>query len=149
MGTNNTLANRLRVERHRANLTQLELGKRVGSDQTFISRLERGDTMGTPEMLLAIARELGVTVSHLLGEDTDEGRYAKDHPARKFLDDKHAPHGLRELARDGKLVEALRILPHEWERLGSVKLPPDVSKDGYVQLLVCIRAITGGSIRIT
>ena len=69
------LAVRLRVARQAAGMTQVELAKRVDTEQTFISRIERGESMGTPELLRAIGKELKVTVSYLLGEDTaDQGQ---------------------------------------------------------------------------
>jgi len=42
------------------------------------------------------------------------------------------------------MADVLRIKPTEWEALLSMKLPGEVSKDGYVQLLITMRAVTGG-----
>jgi len=66
------------------------------------------------------------------------------HPAAKILADYDAPGGLRDLATDKPLADALRIKPTEWEALLSMKLFGEVSKDGYVQLLITMRAVTGG-----
>lgn len=40
------------------------------------------------------------------------------------------------------MAKALNVSPAEWEALASVKFPGEVAKDGYVQLLIIIRAIS-------
>ena len=135
------LAARLRAARQAAGLSQVELAKRVSSDQAIISRLERGTSMGTPELLRAIGKELKVTVSQLLGEDTTE------HAVRPTRDaiaaNRKLPAGLRDLADDDTLIKAMKITARELKNLASLDLPGPVSKDGYVQLLITIRAVTG------
>ena len=136
---------RIRTARQAADLSQAELGKRVGLDQAYISRLENGTAEGTPAQLLEISRVLGVPVSQLLGDTLREERareYAPDHPARAILADHDAPQGLRDLASDKALADTFRITPDEWESLRSVKLPEQVSKDGYIQVLMTIRAVS-------
>lgn len=59
-----------------------------------------------------------------------------------MLNDDSAPEGLRAFARDSELVKALNVSPAEWECLASFELPEATRKDGYVQLLITIRAIT-------
>lgn len=54
--------------RKQASLSQAELGKRVGLDQSGISRMERGERPITVEMLKMLAKALGVSPSQLLGE---------------------------------------------------------------------------------
>lgn len=141
------LAPHLKELRERKGLTQTALGKLVSLDQTHISRLESGTKGVSNEKLLAIAEVLGVTVSDLLGDALNIARreYESKHPARLILADQHASHGLRTLAGDKALVNALGISSEEWKALRSIKLPESVTKDGYVQLLITIRAI-GGSI---
>jgi len=140
------LATLPRAARASADLSQAELADRVRCDQTIMSRIECGASSGTSEVLSAIARELNVTVSYLLGEDLKEKNagYAPNHPAAKILTDYDAPGGLGDLATDKPMADALRIKPTEWEALLSMKLPGEVSKDGYVQLLITMRAVTGG-----
>jgi hypothetical protein len=53
----------------------------------------------------------------------------------------NAPHGLRELASDTELAIALKINNDEWKTLGTINLPPAISKNGYVQLLITLRSI--------
>lgn len=133
------LPQRLRTARKSKGLSQAELAKRVGTDQAHISRMESGETGVSLDIITRIARELGITVSHLVGDDATT--LGPDHPASKILSDESAPEGLRGFAGDGELVKALNVASSEWEILQSVKLPKEISKDGYVQLLITIRTI--------
>jgi transcriptional regulator with XRE-family HTH domain len=136
------LAGRLRAARRAANLTQVELAKRVKSDQALLSRIERGEAVGRPELLRSLARELKVSVSYLLGEDASEHAVR---PAREAIaGDRKMPKGLRELADDENLLRAMKATARELKTLASIDLPGAVSKDGYVQLLVAIRAVSQG-----
>lgn len=74
--------------------------------------------------------------------------YGKKHPARQILADYAAPAGLRALAGDKELVQALRIAEDEWRTLRSIELPKGVTKEGYVQLLITVRAVTGGRLGV-
>lgn len=58
----------IREARKQANLSQAELGRRVGLDQSGISRLERGERPITVETLKMLAKALGVSPSALLEE---------------------------------------------------------------------------------
>jgi transcriptional regulator with XRE-family HTH domain len=132
---------RLRAARQAAGLTQAELAKRVKSDQALLSRMERGEAIGRPELLRSVARELKVSVSYLVGEDTAEHGV---HSAREAITgDRKMSKGLRDLADDDTLIKAMKITARELKNLASLDLPGPVSKDGYVQLLVTIRAVTG------
>ncbi len=139
------LAPHLKELREKKGLTQSGLGKLVGLDQTHISRLEKGTKGVSNEKLLAIAEALGVTVSDLLGDAANIARreYETGHPARRIIADSKSPRGLRDLAGDKSLADALHITPEEWKALRSIELPASVTKDGYVQLLITIRAIGG------
>ena len=48
-----------------------------------------------------------------------------------------------QLANDKQLTAALNISEAEWRALNSIQLINEVSKDGYVQLLITIRAVSG------
>lgn len=137
------MATRIKMGRKALGISQAELAKRAGTDQGHISRLESGDKGAGTETLAAIARELNIPFSQLVGVDWHEaeGSYDQQHPARKILRESKAPVGLRDLAADMKLVDVLRIRDEEWATLKSLKLLQEVSKDGYVQLLITIRAI--------
>ncbi len=58
----------IREARKQACISQAELGRRVGLDQSGISRLERGERPITVEMLKMLAAALGVSPSQLLDE---------------------------------------------------------------------------------
>lgn len=59
-----------------------------------------------------------------------------------LLGEYKAPAGVGALASDNTLANALHITEPEWHALASIDLPGEISKDGHVQLLVTIRAIT-------
>jgi transcriptional regulator with XRE-family HTH domain len=60
----------IREARINANLSQAELGRRVGLDQSGISRLERGLRPVTVAMLKLLAAALGVSPVDLLEEES-------------------------------------------------------------------------------
>jgi len=125
-------------------LSQKELASLVGTDQAHISRIANGEVTPSTDILTKLAHTLDMTLSQLIGDDTREAQkaYGAKQPAHKILKDAKAPEGLKALVNDRELVNALRIMEGEWRSLGSIKLPADVSKDGYVQLLITIRAVS-------
>lgn len=136
-----TLAARLRAARQAAGLTQVELAKRVKSDQALLSRIERGEATGRPEFLRTLARELKVSVSYLLGEESSEQAVR---PTRDAISsDRKMPKGLRDLADDDGLIKAMKVTARELKTLASIDLQGTVSKDGYVQLLIAVRSVSG------
>ncbi len=134
---------RLRKARKDRQLTQRQLADITKMDQGHISRLESGGKGVSMEHLHEIAKALGVTVSHLIGEDIKEERGSYTISGNNLSDD-DTPTGLRQLASDKQLIAALNISEAEWQTLNSIKLMNEVSKDGYVQLLITIRAVSGG-----
>lgn len=140
-----SLSARLKNARKANKLTQRELATLTGMDQGHISRLETGGKGVSTEHLQALAKAFGTTLSHLLGEDMKiSANDYKDSAGSAALHvDDEAPAGLRQLASDSVLSDALNVTEAEWETLDSIQLPGEVNKDGYVQLLITIRAITG------
>lgn len=140
---------RIRAFRTAKNLTQGELARLAGVDQAQISRFENCAVEGTPLQILAIARALGVTVSDIMGDKTAEppsNAYQVSNaidPRAAIQANYETPIGLRDLASDKALADALQITPEEWRRLSSVDLPSGVSKEGYMQLLITLRNIVG------
>lgn len=59
----------IREVRRQAGVSQAELARRVGLDQSGVSRLERGKRPVTLPTLRAVARALGVPVTALLDDD--------------------------------------------------------------------------------
>jgi len=137
------LATRIKNARKAKGYTQRELADRTGMDQGHISRLENGGKGASMEYLQTLAKELGVTISYLLGEDIKESaKNLKGNGTRAaLLSNNQVPAGLRALASDSALADALKITEAEWKALGSIDLPGEVSKDGYVQLLITVRTI--------
>lgn len=138
----NLLPHRLRTRRKALGLTQHELAKRCGMDQGHLSRAENGTSSVSIELLHSLARELKISIDELVGAQTGEA--ADDDAAQELSTGKGTAPGLRELAADEALVQALRITPEELRMLASVELPRRVTKDGYLQLLVTLRGIGGG-----
>jgi len=145
------LPQRLKTARIAKGLSQKELARLAHIDQTMISRLESGTRGCSTETLTDIARVLDMTLSELIG-DADrekEKAYGSKHPAYKLIKNYKSPEGLRKLALNRDLVNALKITEDEWRTLISIKLPDGVSQDGYVQLLITIRAISPSANRVT
>ncbi|NOX75589.1 MAG: helix-turn-helix transcriptional regulator [Gammaproteobacteria bacterium] len=143
------LAHTLKKARQAKGLSQAQLAARAGTGQGHISRMERGEKGASSDTLRAVARELDITLARLLGEEPEQQRgisepdasYSTTNPANAILASPHAPAGLKQLAEDATLIAALNIQPMEWESLTSIRLPPGVDKQGYLQLLVTLRAI--------
>ncbi len=143
------LAQTLKKARQMKGLSQAQLATLAGTDQGHISRMERGEKGASSDILKAVARELDITLACLLGEESAEKPeisepdtpYFAAGPADAIRANPRSPAGLRQLAEDITLMEALRIKPAEWESLTSIRLPPGVDKQGYFQLLMTLRAI--------
>ena len=90
---NQGFADRLRELRKQKELSQTELGERIGIHYTHVGRYERGTSMPNSETLKRIAETLGVTGDYLL-----DG--ASDTVARARLED-------RELLQQFQEVEKL------------------------------------------
>lgn len=133
---------RIKNARMAKKLSQKELAKLVGMDQGNLSRIENGALRVSSDMLGTFAKALGISINDLLGETESLPEYGSKHPAYKILKSDKAPKGLKNLANDRALVNALNITEDEWKALSSIKLSGKVSKDGYVQLLITIRAIS-------
>ncbi len=126
-----TLAARIKSSRKMRGLTQQQLADKLDIDQGFISRLERGEKGVTIDLLNRLAKLLEVPLSYLLGE-TNSTQQEK----------LPVPSGLKDLEADTALTETLNINKTEWLALKSILLPAETNKEGYVQLLYTIRAIT-------
>jgi transcriptional regulator with XRE-family HTH domain len=60
------IGERIRQARHDANLSQLQLGKRIGRDHRTIHRWEYATSIPTLEDLLLLADALGVPLADLV-----------------------------------------------------------------------------------
>lgn len=121
---------RIRVARRNQNLTQAELAKKLEIDQSYISSIESGRREGTPQTLLAIARELGVTIEGLALSVAQESKLP-------LPDDVGA--GLRDLVEDGPLSESLAITAAEVSDLATLRTAKPLGKNSYLQVLMVLR----------
>lgn len=142
---NDNKGHRLKVARKAANLSQKQLGERLGFDQALVSRVENGTNEGTVSFWRDAALLLGVSLDYLLLDETDHERVDKGRPQpmnkMAILSDYSLSSGLRALATDAALVEALAISDDEWTQLAAIALPRAVPKEGYLQLLLTLRNV--------
>ena len=134
---------RLKVARKAAKLSQKQLGLDLGVDQAFLSRVEKGFNEGTVKFWCDAAHSLGVTLDYLLLDEPQAQQVQEPRRMNKMaiLSDYAAPQGLRALALDTPLIDALKINDEEWTQLAALPLGQNVAKDGYLQLLVTLRNI--------
>lgn len=135
---------RVKTARLAASLTQRELAERAGISQSLVAQIERGEREPGRNALRGLAEALGTNVSWLLGEPITEpdGDCALPSWLAGLISDGQSPPGLSALASDLRLVAVLGITDVEWRSLTSITLPTPVTKDGYVNLLFTVRAIS-------
>ena len=158
------LAQRLKAARLAKGLTQDEVARRIGVQQRFVSKLERGDKRPNVEMLSKLAKLYDVSESDLLKNDTwiTQGHVvngdgiAQGHIVNGGSAEGHIVNvpqavktglpgdGLADLEADTALLETLQITPEEWAALRTIELPGPTDKAGFIQLLATIRGITRG-----
>ena len=126
-----TLAARIKSSRKMRGLTQQQLANKLDIDQGFISRLERDEKGITIDLLNRLAKLLDVPLAYLLGESNSTQQEKLP-----------VPSGLKALEQDQALTETLNISEPEWLAMKTILLPAETNKEGYVQLLYTIRAIT-------
>lgn len=61
--------NHVRAERETAGLTQADLADRTGIERPWLSRIENGEALCTPQQLDAIAEALQISVARLYEAD--------------------------------------------------------------------------------
>lgn len=60
----------VRLQRTRLQLTQEDLAERVGTDQSYLSQVERGAAVATIDLIARLSKALGVRPADLLDEMT-------------------------------------------------------------------------------
>ena len=78
------VGSRLRAARSARGLTLAELGEATGISASTLSRLESGGRKPTLELLLPIARELGVALEELVGAPNTGDPRVQLRPVRRF-----------------------------------------------------------------
>lgn len=139
-----SVGHHIKVAREQRGMSQVELARRLGVQQSNLSRLERGLQGVSLETLGMYARVLGVGIEELMRERDANSEQPQNRSADLRLtiqcDLKLAP-GLRELANDTALCEAMAIKNDEWRQLSSIPLPHTVTKAGFLQVLITLRAV--------
>lgn len=138
---------KFRQSRTAKGLTQTELAKRAGIEQSHISYIERGMKGVSWEILEKVAKVLDVEPLELCFDATEAKAHrhvAAGHSVLNFIRaDDNVPQGLKQLANDRDLIQSLGITENEWMALVTIRLPGAVNKDGYIHLVLTVRAICG------
>ncbi|GAB2723305.1 helix-turn-helix domain-containing protein [Halomonas garicola] len=124
-----------RTARRNSQLTQKQLAERAGIQQSHVSHIEKGLRGLSDDLLDRIAGILHVTTEYLRGVDQEAS--IQHH----IIIGPDIPAGLRALACDDAFVKAIGVTDQEWHALLSIDLPKPTNRDGYMQLLLTIRAI--------
>lgn len=127
---------RLREARKRKSITQTQLAEAVGVSHSAPGQWERGVKEPTLSNLHNVAKVLDCSVGWLLGSGSSIKPQSRD----AILTDVDTAPGLRQLAADTDLIHALDIQPGEWAALRSLDSPLSLDRDGYISLLLLIRA---------
>lgn len=133
---------RLKSARKNAGLSQVALATAVGISQSYVTQMEAGNKVPSVDIVKTLAEVLGVSPGWLMGEEVREGSAAyQRNPQAAIMADYEAPPGLRDLAGDKIVMQALDIQPYELVTLRSLQVPVAPSKDGYIALLLTLRAV--------
>ncbi len=133
----NIMAKRFKAARIAKGLSQEDFAKILKVNQSFVSRFEKGVHQPSAETFKRICKALDLRYEDLLDEPSVESQAAKT-----LLKKESTNEGLKMFTADTSLTESLRVTDDEFKWLGSVKLPEKVRKEGYVQLLITLRAIS-------
>ena len=131
---------RLKAARKNAGLRQHQLAARVGTTQGHISSIEVGRRGASIEMLTQIANVLQVTIGWLCGGANPNLVSTGPISAESILDDTASPPGLVAFAGDQKLVASLAVQSDEWRTLRALLPGGRLTKQGYLMVLLAIRA---------
>lgn len=133
--------------REAAKISQSEMARRIGVQQSRLSRIEKGEYACRIHEANAIARELGVTTADLAGA-APSGDVSEPHSDYKapvsgrsaILANYSSPPGLQLLASDTELCSTLKITDAELRNLTALTFDYPISKEGYISILFAIRA---------
>ena len=130
----------MRAARKHAGLSQFELAERCSTRQSHISSMEKELRAPSIEMLKRLAEVLGVPVQWLCGYDRTPTEAPAEIGTKHILSDASAAAGLVALAADRALAGSLDIQPAEWSALRSLAPAAPISKEGYLAVLLALRA---------
>ena len=60
------IGKRIKAAREKANLTQVDVAKKVGMNINYFAVIERGEVTTSPENLAKISKALGVDISEII-----------------------------------------------------------------------------------
>ncbi len=139
------IGKRIKRLREDEGLRQYEMAKRLGVSQPFLSQIECGEKEPSLEFVNKVADVFRISLSELFAgvQDPTKARYSvvSSATAQSISLDYSLPVGLRALASDSVLAGSLNITDFEWGVLQGLPLE-GVSKEGYVSLLIAVRAVT-------
>ncbi|WP_456378869.1 helix-turn-helix domain-containing protein [Thiolapillus sp.] len=142
MSNTHNIGGKIRAARRAAGVSQEELAQILGITQSAISRMEKNDYEASATQLIKIANVLGVSVTSLMPGISEDGNRYDNLSTSAIQSDYNAPPGLRAFASDRSLLKAMSVTTEELDLLHAMPLK-GISKDGYVQLLITIRAVSG------
>lgn len=79
------IGTRLRECRIKKHLTQKELANRIGTSSKYLSHVETGVKFPSLEMLVCLARELDVSLDHMIGSDLSAERNTSTEEIQRLL----------------------------------------------------------------
>jgi transcriptional regulator with XRE-family HTH domain len=95
--------------RNKARLTQRQFGEKYNTDDSNISRWEKGKQIPNPETIKKIAQDHGVSIDWLMGEQTNNDPKKLDlKEIKKAIQEKELVFGERELPK--KQQDAIRAI---------------------------------------
>lgn len=134
------LANKLINEREKSGLSQSEVARRIGIDNSSLSRIESGTRKVSSDELRKFASLYGVTTDYLLNLNNTPAWATEKQVTdlKEWLDDPDANAGLSfggaELTKEEKEKLKLSVTQIFWDRLKLERMPmPDaryMRKDG-------------------
>ncbi len=144
MSSKEELGARFKQARTELGLHQGELAKMCGLDQAFISRLEKGEAIGTIAHLLAISKATRKDPNWFLLRSPSVNPSPPRSPtsAKEVAKASHTPEGLKKFAKETALHKPLSVTPEEWSALASIQAPGEIDAQGYMTLLLTIRSVT-------
>lgn len=106
-----TFAERLKEIRNKRGLHQKDIAKELGSDPNTISRWERGENRPDDQVIMYLAKYLGVTYAYLIG--------ATDDPAEPILTDEEiaAAKKQEEQVDEEQMLTQYRLLSPEMKKM--------------------------------
>jgi transcriptional regulator with XRE-family HTH domain len=110
IATQEAFGERMRRLRRLKELSQTELGQRIGVHYTQIGRYERGESLPSSDKLKALSDTLGVTPSYLMegaADDVEAAAFEDRQLLRQFHEVERLPASEREVIK--KLLDAFLL----------------------------------------